>query len=310
MKRLSAVLFIVLIHAISLFANDNELDLEKVKDKIKEIDIDKIKAQLPEGVKIPPELLNASLPSVEETTKILKEKCIKVSGSDAAYEEAAQGGMKLNECITGLVDVSVLQEEIEKATPTGDLDTVFNKYCRKRDTAIACVTNFTETIDPCLEPQERENKKIMIDIFTSLVNFVCHKDGDQIALFISEKGPECFKEKQGEVLDCVNSTFKGYMPAETPQTIDDLPILTFGEKECSDMSKLQKCVVHVLEDCQESTPANLVDAMFRFVRNKTPCVNMTSKADKLSEDNDTGSSVTFTSSVVVIAVASVFAMFA
>lgn len=103
--------------AITLYANDNELDLEKIKEKIKEkIDINQIQSQLPDGIKLPPELANASLPSVEETTKILKDKCIKVSGSDAAYEEAAQGGQKLNECITSLVNVTQLQEEIEKAT--------------------------------------------------------------------------------------------------------------------------------------------------------------------------------------------------
>lgn len=42
-----------------------------------------------------------------------------------------------------------------------------------------------------------------------------------------------------------------------------------------DMTTLQHCVVTELESCAESTPANLVDAMFKFVRNETPCVNMT-----------------------------------
>lgn len=81
----------------------------------------------------------------------------------------------------------------------------------------------------------------------------------------------------------------------------------------SDMTKLQKCVVRVLEDCEESTPANLVDAMFRFVRNKTPCANMTTTADKLGSDKvdpDANSGMRFASSVLVIAVAAVFAMVA
>lgn len=41
------------------------------------------------------------------------------------------------------------------------------------------------------------------------------------------------------------------------------------------MNELQICVVDVLEKCQESTPANLVESMFRFIKNKTPCANMT-----------------------------------
>lgn len=41
------------------------------------------------------------------------------------------------------------------------------------------------------------------------------------------------------------------------------------------MDKLQICVVEALEKCEESTPANLVESMFKFVRNETPCVNLT-----------------------------------
>lgn len=41
----------------------------------------------------------------------------------------------------------------------------------------------------------------------------------------------------------------------------------------SDMDTLKDCVVHSLEKCEESTPANLVESMFKFVRNETPCVN-------------------------------------
>lgn len=52
---------------------------------------------------------------------------------------------------------------------------------------------------------------------------------------------------------------------------------------CSDMDRLQTCVVEKLEACEESTPANLVDAMFKFVRNETVCGEM----KRVSEtDND------------------------
>jgi hypothetical protein len=37
------------------------------------------------------------------------------------------------------------------------------------------------------------------------------------------------------------------------------------------MDKLEICVVSELEKCKESTPANLVEALFRFVRKETPC---------------------------------------
>lgn len=50
-----------------------------------------------------------------------------------------------------------------------------------------------------------------------------------------------------------------------------MPLFCFSE-----MDLLQICIVKSLEKCQESTPANLVESMFKFVRKETPCVNMTS----------------------------------
>lgn len=44
----------------------------------------------------------------------------------------------------------------------------------------------------------------------------------------------------------------------------------------SDMNTLKRCVVESLERCEESTPANLVDALFKYVRNATPCANLRS----------------------------------
>lgn len=55
-------------------------------------------------------------------------------------------------------------------------------------------------------------------------------------------------------------------------SIDQLPTLIIKEENCHDMDKLEKCVVTELETCKESTPANLVEALFRFVRKETPCV--------------------------------------
>lgn len=143
-------------------------------------------------------------------------------------------------------------------------------------------------------------------IFTNLLNFVCYKDGDQIALFIAEKGPECFSDKKNQLFDCFNSTFNKYIPTEAeaaePKLVPTtLPQLVMGIEQCqwvilafrsfiewerrrreqqlltflfiyySDMDALQVCVVKHLEKCEESTPANLVESMFKFVRNETVC---------------------------------------
>jgi len=238
-----------------------------------ELDIDKLKSQLPEGI-LPPGFNTSSLPSPDDARKLFKEKCEKVAKNEQAFEQAENASEVFKDCLLNLVDFEILQKEIEQAQPNGELDTVFNKYCRKRTIAIDCMTNFTIAIEPCLNEKEVANKKTFVKIFTNLLNFVCHKDGDQIALFIAEKGPECFNSKKDALMTCINNTMASYVPSETP-TLDNLPQLVMGVQQCNDMNTLQKCIVKELETCEESTPANLVDSLFKFVRNETPCVNMT-----------------------------------
>lgn len=96
--------------------------------------------------------------------------------------------------------------------------------------------NFTAIIEPCLEPQEIEGKKTFVKIFKNLLNFVCFKDGDQIALFIAEKGPECFNDRKDDLITCMNGTFYKHLPSQKeienkgiPQA---LPALVMGAEQC------------------------------------------------------------------------------
>lgn len=115
---------ILIYFTVQIYGNDNEIDLNN-------IDLDKIKDKLPPGIEIPPALKNVTLPSVDEVKKVIKDKCAKVSGGDAAYEAIERGTEELKNCTSGLIDVEVLQKEIEDAEPHGELDTVFNKYDHK-----------------------------------------------------------------------------------------------------------------------------------------------------------------------------------
>lgn len=116
-------------------------------------------------------------------------------------------------------------------TTNFNFQTINYRYCRKRTIAIECMRVFTVSIEPCLNEQEVAGKTTFVNIFTNLLNFVCHKDGDQIALFIAEKGPECFNSKKDALINCINTTMSSYIPKETP-TLDNLPQLIMGTQQC------------------------------------------------------------------------------
>jgi hypothetical protein len=224
---------------------------------------------------LPEELAKRNI-TLDNAKSLLRDKCIEAAGEmngTVAYEAIEAGIADFGECITKLVNYTEIQQEITLASPKGELDTVFHKYCNKRPEALECADTLNSKFVPCLEKEERENQDIFMRIMRSLLEFVCHKGGDQIALFIAEKGPECLKSKEQDIQQCVNNTFSGYVPKEGMGSMNSLPKLVMDKKHCQDIEKLEVCIVTKLETCEEITPANIVESMFRFIKNETICRN-------------------------------------
>lgn len=224
--------------------------------------------------------------AIDGGKNFFKQKCDK-NGGPNAYDNAQTATKNWIECLNSFVNRSKLEAEMEKYKPTGDLDIVFKKYCQKTPVLKKCISDLTDAIEPCLEPEERKNKKIVQNITDSLLNFVCYKEGDRIALFISADGPQCLESKQQEAQQCVSTIFGSYMPAgelnnESFQGLDNLPPLVLGTKECKDITNLQNCVVKELEKCSDPTPANIVDSIFKYILKVTPCQNLGTSSNAAS----------------------------
>uniref|UniRef100_T1GRW5 Uncharacterized protein n=1 Tax=Megaselia scalaris TaxID=36166 RepID=T1GRW5_MEGSC len=136
-------------------------------------------------------------------------------------------------------------------------------------------------------------------IATSLLDFVCYKGGNQIALFIAEKGPECLNSTQEPIQNCVNATFGKYqqnitdlsakvMDQENKVDFNELPKLKLGPELCSDIEEAEQCIVKELEKCSEITPANIVESLFRFIKKETECKNYGKTAAKQKGNKNNG----------------------
>uniref|UniRef100_A0A1I8MR28 Uncharacterized protein n=1 Tax=Musca domestica TaxID=7370 RepID=A0A1I8MR28_MUSDO len=251
-------------------AKTTDLDLSNLSN----INMNDLQSQLPG------ELPKTNL-TLDDAKTLIKDKCIKQAGEEngtKAFNEIETATMTLAECVNGIINYTAIQEEITIASPNGDLDMVFNKYCLKRPEAMACVEAFNSKLTPCLDDEERESQDVFMRIIKSLLNFVCHKGGDQIALFIAEKGPECLEANKEGIQNCINSTFSGYLPAEGIDNVKTLPKLVMGAQQCEDIEQLEACIVRKLETCNDTTPANIAESMFRFIKNETIC--RTAKAHK------------------------------
>ncbi|XP_055373789.1 27 kDa hemolymph glycoprotein-like [Condylostylus longicornis] len=259
---ISAFIAIILTKEIKCNIDISNFDLNSIKD-----------------VNVTEQLANINITQrIDDTKRLLEEKCKKVSNDPDAFNNIQEGGTKLYECMTHIVNVTKIQEEIEEARPHGRLDEVFNKYCKKRPEAMQCFEEFETTLKPCMDEEEKGHYETLMRIFKSILNFVCYKGGDQIALFIAEKGPECLNASKEEIGKCLNNTFGGYIPKEGFESLETLPKFVIGPKQCDDIQAFEKCTVKVLEKCEDITPANIIESMFKFIKNETVCATPKSSA--------------------------------
>lgn len=117
----------------------------------------------------------------EEAKKLLKAKCEKNGAGPDAYDKIFLAKDNLTACLQELVNVTVLQEEMRLAGPTGDVDLVFKKYCDKKPLFEKCINSFINTLEPCLEQQEKDNLKTVNNVTNSLFDFICFKEGERLA---------------------------------------------------------------------------------------------------------------------------------
>ncbi|CAB3243053.1 unnamed protein product [Arctia plantaginis] len=202
------------------------------------------------------------LPSIE-LKNMLTTQCQK-NGAEDKVDEVENSGKAFVECVKGLIDVDTLKREIEEARPNGALDEVFKKYCAKTPQLKSCIHNLLDGVTPCVDTEAKGHITEAKNATDLLIDFVCYKDGDRIALFIAEGGPQCFQSKVNEIKTC-GDTLKNSV-----SSVEEAKNLTI-EQRCAKYDELVTCVVGKLETCDTPTPSNMFESLAKYVRNSTPC---------------------------------------
>ncbi|KAJ8954733.1 hypothetical protein NQ318_011427 [Aromia moschata] len=206
--------------------------------------------------------LPTELPDLDDFDAI-KERCDK-KGGEGTYEKVKTAQEQAQTCVKGIINVDKIKTEVEEAKKTGSMDEVFGKYCEKRPQIKDCLQKVYDAVQPCLEDGEKKALNLTIDIVKQIGDFACYRDGDRLALFFSVSGPECLNSRVDGIKNCINQTVKFNPATFSPNSIPNLKV---DKKKCDDLSTIQNCVVEDLEKgCSDTTPANIVDALFRFVK--------------------------------------------
>ncbi|CAH2235097.1 27 kDa hemolymph protein-like [Pararge aegeria] len=187
----------------------------------------------------------------------------KKNGAEDKVDEVMTSITNFSECVMGIFNVETLKTEIENAKPNGALDEVFKKYCAKSPQLKTCIHSMTSGVAPCLDSNIRDEIGFADNATDRLIDFVCNRDGEMIALFIAKGGPECFQEKFNDIRECASKI-------KDIKNVDEAKKLTLNE-QCAKYDEFSTCVVNVLETCSTPTPGNMAESLFRFLRRSTPC---------------------------------------
>ncbi|ENN74984.1 27 kDa hemolymph glycoprotein [Dendroctonus ponderosae] len=208
--------------------------------------------------------LNSTQLDVAALEKALQDKCQKADADpDLQGPKAA-----VQACLDLYVNVTQVQQELQVASQSGSMDEVFGKYCRQFPQVYQCLQNGTLSLRRCLSTKEAAHLDRGLAVLQEMQEFMCVKDGDRLALFVAEGGVQCLTEQQEPLQACFNSTGLAEDGADPSLALLEA---VASPKACSDFDSLRGCVNEALEHCKDTTPANIIDATFKFLKKQIDC---------------------------------------
>lgn len=208
---------------------------------------------------------------LEDGFKNWEERCLEIGGQevlDAYLREQEQ----LVYCAMEQFDLDQLQQEIEEKQKVGDLDEVFQKYCRDHVSAArSCLQKFLEVSQQCLREEDRPGLNVTLQMVDSAIAFTCHNSGDRIALFMSEEGVECVTTHKEEILACINQSVPEVFNTYNNLHNYKMHFYVFQQENCRKGDAIMQCVETSLMKCPDPTPSNLVHGLLKAMKEGTPC---------------------------------------
>ncbi|KAK4875013.1 hypothetical protein RN001_011435 [Aquatica leii] len=214
----------------------------------------------------------ASVPNLDDIANVetaVKDKCNK-NGGEQAFQTLKSASADMQTYITKNFEFSSIKNEVEEARKTGSMDEVFKKYCDKRPEYRTHGHKVLDAFEACLTDDEKPVFKLAINITENIVNFICEKDGDRLGMFIAEDGFVCLSQKAEALQKCGADT----VGSKIPTTFNTIPTLSITKEQCDDYKTIQKCVVKAMEGCENTTPANIVDAFMNYIYKFSTCKNL------------------------------------
>uniref|UniRef100_A0A0P4W5V1 Uncharacterized protein n=1 Tax=Scylla olivacea TaxID=85551 RepID=A0A0P4W5V1_SCYOL len=209
------------------------------------------------------------------------ERCNATAG-DEAVEDIKNSVGELMECVQKHINFNKLEEEVKVSIVKGELDVVFKKYCKRRSRLMACAEDVFTKVERCADEKQKQDLNITRRVIDAGIDFVCHNDGDRIALFMAEKGEECLKNHSKNIEECIEDKIPRIKEYKNDHDGIDITTFTINEENCKNLYGIQDCVVKHTSKCDDETPANILGSLISQMLKVTPCSQTNSASTLLS----------------------------
>lgn len=215
----------------------------------------------------------------EKSGKVLRrgfknweERCL-VNGGRTVLDEYLAEQENLVLCMMEQFDLKEILSEVGRKRKSSELDSVLHKYCNVQvPTARDCLARFLAVSRQCLKERDQGGLNVTLDMVDSAIEFTCHRDGDRVALFLSEQGVECLTSHYTEILACVNKSVPEiFRQTNQQRRRNRMHFYVFQQQNCRKGDAIMMCVERSLTKCPDPTPANLVQGLLQAMRDVTPC---------------------------------------
>ncbi|KAI8429163.1 hypothetical protein MSG28_007708 [Choristoneura fumiferana] len=193
-----------------------------------------------------------------KVTELVTRMCT-LNGAEDKVPKVLDAVENYERCVIGLFKDETLLQEVAAAIRNGDLNGVYKKYCSRAPQLANCSFTLLDSIALCGGNAAITNLPAARNVVDQLLGFICHNDGERIALFIQEGGPQCFQQNAANLAKC------------TAYVVEEIESSQAPNERCKVYDHASNCIVSTLSGCEPPTPANMTQALFANVRQAMPC---------------------------------------
>ncbi len=201
--------------------------------------------------------------NIDGQSSMLADACRRQGGAEAALK-AQEATLALKLCA-----LKVVRKNPERPGPmAGTLQTM----CIRLDNYKTCVAEFVNQLHSCLAEDEQFAIPMLQNITETTIDFMCDNNARNTLQFLSEKGPECIRERQTALGICVNTLYmdalSGSLSSESTGVngIANPPSSKQTRfEDCKTINKFRKCTVKELTTCSSRIPVNFIEKIYNLV---------------------------------------------